>query len=218
MILGLDDFYLSKASRLELSNTVHPLCATRGVPGTHDIARLTSTLSALHNADADTTTQIPVFSKADDDLLPMADWPIFVGRPDVIFVEGWCLGAKSAWVHDFISDRPRSAWEAAHDPDQIWRQWSIAANAPYEGIWDRLDYLIFLQQENFDCVIDARWRQEENNFAKTGRRLFITRDEVAEFCAHYKSWTEAIMACLPEHADVTIECLEGYQYRIQSKS
>ena len=35
-VLSMDDFYLSRSERLELSGRVHPLLATRGPPGTHD--------------------------------------------------------------------------------------------------------------------------------------------------------------------------------------
>src|SRR5690606_26489272 len=35
--LSIDDFYLTRAERQQLAATVHPLLATRGVPGTHDV-------------------------------------------------------------------------------------------------------------------------------------------------------------------------------------
>ena len=38
--LSLDDFYYTHAKRKKLSETIHPLFATRGVPGTHDISLL----------------------------------------------------------------------------------------------------------------------------------------------------------------------------------
>src|SRR5210317_1835774 len=38
--LSLDDFYLSRLERQDLARSVHPLLATRGVPGTHDMALL----------------------------------------------------------------------------------------------------------------------------------------------------------------------------------
>ena len=44
MLLSIDDYYLSKKSRYQLSNQVHPLLLTRGVPGTHDIKKLKRTL------------------------------------------------------------------------------------------------------------------------------------------------------------------------------
>lgn len=37
-VLSIDDLYHTKAVREELGRTVHPLLATRGVPGTHDVA------------------------------------------------------------------------------------------------------------------------------------------------------------------------------------
>ena len=40
-VLALDDFYLTHDERAELARSVHPLLATRGVPGTHDLALLT---------------------------------------------------------------------------------------------------------------------------------------------------------------------------------
>ena len=37
-ILSIDDLYLTKSERRQLAEMVHPLLATRGVPGTHDVA------------------------------------------------------------------------------------------------------------------------------------------------------------------------------------
>ena len=36
VIISMDDFYLSKSQRAQLSKNIHPLFLTRGVPGTHD--------------------------------------------------------------------------------------------------------------------------------------------------------------------------------------
>ena len=37
-VLALDDLYLTHAERRRLAADIHPLLATRGVPGTHDVA------------------------------------------------------------------------------------------------------------------------------------------------------------------------------------
>src|SRR6187402_352808 len=42
--LSLDDVYLTRAEREALGRQVHPLLRTRGVPGTHDLTLLASTL------------------------------------------------------------------------------------------------------------------------------------------------------------------------------
>ena len=54
--MSLDDFYLTLEQREQLAIDVHPLLATRGVPGTHDVALLTETLQALTSESKD---QVP---------------------------------------------------------------------------------------------------------------------------------------------------------------
>ena len=63
-VLALDDFYLTRAARQALARSVHPLFATRGVPGTHDIALLDHTITAMLQGQPAT---VPRFEKATDD-------------------------------------------------------------------------------------------------------------------------------------------------------
>src|SRR5699024_680551 len=44
VVLSLDDAYLDHDERARLARDVHPLLATRGPPGTHDMALATRTL------------------------------------------------------------------------------------------------------------------------------------------------------------------------------
>src|ERR1043166_5667279 len=44
IVLSIDDFYLTSRERRALARTVHPLLATRGVPGTHDLALMANTI------------------------------------------------------------------------------------------------------------------------------------------------------------------------------
>ena len=39
MLLSIDDYYYSKIDRYNISQQIHPLLMTRGVPGTHDIKK-----------------------------------------------------------------------------------------------------------------------------------------------------------------------------------
>jgi D-glycerate 3-kinase len=45
--LSIDDFYLTRRERLVLARRVHPLLATRGPPGTHDVGLACATVDAL---------------------------------------------------------------------------------------------------------------------------------------------------------------------------
>src|SRR5690349_12906939 len=48
--LSIDDFYLGRRARARLAREVHPLLATRGVPGTHDLDLMHATIDALARA------------------------------------------------------------------------------------------------------------------------------------------------------------------------
>ena len=45
MSVSIDDYYFSKNKRLQLSKHIHPLLQTRGVPGTHDLDKLSKHIS-----------------------------------------------------------------------------------------------------------------------------------------------------------------------------
>jgi D-glycerate 3-kinase len=62
--VSLDDFYLSKARRQTLAAHVHPLFATRGPPGTHDLPLL---LDALLRVRSGRPVSLPLFDKLADD-------------------------------------------------------------------------------------------------------------------------------------------------------
>src|SRR6187397_1657911 len=65
--LSLDDLYLTRAERQDLAMHEHPLFATRGVPGTHDVALGEAILDDLL---AGRTAALPRFDKSVDDRAP----------------------------------------------------------------------------------------------------------------------------------------------------
>ena len=89
MALSLDDFYLTRADRQALAKSKHPLFATRGVPGTHDVALMKTTFDALLTAREDDgrTILVPVFNKAMDDRTEMTQWRWVSSPVDVVIWE-----------------------------------------------------------------------------------------------------------------------------------
>ncbi|MBC8306774.1 MAG: uridine kinase, partial [Pelagibacterales bacterium] len=65
MLLSIDDYYLSKKKRLELSKKIHPLLITRGVPGTHNIEVLKKDVISFQKKKFPIIT--PTFKKLKDD-------------------------------------------------------------------------------------------------------------------------------------------------------
>ena len=206
--LALDDFYLPKNDRRRLAAEIHPNCMTRGVPGTHDIGLLKTVLARLKTAEANSETPLPAFSKSHDDRIPETDWPVYQGRPDIILLEGWCVGGRA----EFLSGQDPTAWERNTDPNGIWKQWSLAEAPAYEAVWAQCDALMLLRQTSFEAVIDSRWLQEQGNAAASGVWQFASRDEVAAFCAHYESWTKAIWQHLPTECLFTVTRDREFNY------
>jgi D-glycerate 3-kinase len=203
--LSIDDLYLTRAERARLAREVHPLLATRGVPGTHDPALGLAVLEALGRRG---TTAPPRFDKAIDDRAPKATWPRVEGPVDVILLEGWCVGARPQPVSRLGA--PVNALERVEDPDGTWRGFANAALAgPYAPLFARLDRLVLLTAPDFAVVRAWRGQQEarlRQRLAAEGRDPSLAMDEAAldRFVAHYERLTRWIAEDLPGAADVVI--------------
>lgn len=196
---SLDDVYLASTARRDLVQRLQPLFATRGAPGTHDMTLFAATLDALQSADANSRTPIPAFDKVADEPVPRERWPIFHGRPDLILIDGWCLGATPQSDAELAA--PINALEAIEDPDAVWR---IAANAflaEYQAAFAHLDAILYLEAPSFDVVLDWRCQQEEGLL---GRPLTeADRTRIARFIAHFERITRHMLAG-GRRADVVI--------------
>lgn len=192
--LSLDDFYLTRAERVALAEAVHPLLATRGVPGTHDLGLLQRTLDA---AIAGEPIAAPRFDKAADDRRLAHDWLQLEPPFDVVMLEGWCIGARPQANTTLVE--PINALERDEDADGRWRRWVNAQlGGPYATLFDRLALRIFLRAPDFSVV--ERWRAEqEAGLARPG----MTAAELRRFVAHYERIARAMIADPP--ADLVIE-------------
>ena len=198
--LSLDDLYLTRGERQRLASEVHPLFATRGVPGTHDIALGLGVLAALARGEA---APLPRFDKARDDRAPSAAWPRAPIATQVVLLEGWCLGARPQPEEALAV--PVNALEQSEDPAAIWRCHANAAlSAPYRQLFDRIDQLILLAAPSWEVVAQWREQQEAELRAQTSGTGVMTPAEVLRFIQHYERLTRWILAEMPERADVVV--------------
>lgn len=206
--VSIDDFYLSRAARQHLADTVHPLLATRGVPGTHDVPLGMQCLAALRSGQGCT---LPVFSKADDDLRPPDQWR-HIGQPaDLVLFEGWCVGTPPQ--ADEALREPVNALERDEDPDGRWRRHVNAQLAgPYARWFDLLDALVYLHVPDWDQVRTWRAQQEAETAAASGRPTALsTASRLDRFLAHYERLTRHGLATLPGIADRTLRIDGGHR-------
>jgi len=200
-VLSLDDLYLTRAQREALARQVHPLLATRGVPGTHDIALGVRIIEALASSQH---VAMPVFDKASDDRKPPSDWPKVQGPVQVLLFEGWCVGALAQ--DDAALAEPINELERECDPHGIWRTYvNEALRLEYPKLFQRLDALVLLHAPAFEVVYAWRLEQEHKlrASAKSGCRI-MSDAEVARFVAHYERLTRHILSEMPGRADAVV--------------
>lgn len=202
VVLSLDDLYLPKEARARLAAEVHPLLATRGPPGTHDVALGLEVLAGLGGRGP---VALPRFDKAADTRRLRGDWPDVQGPIDVVLFEGWCVGARPQPAQAL--GEPVNALERDEDPDGRWRGFvNTALAAAYPPLFERLDKLALLQAPDFEVVADWRAEQEAKLRARTGAGL--EPDQIARFVAHYERLTRWILKEMPARADWAVRLTE----------
>jgi len=215
--LSLDGLYLRKAQRWELSRKVHSLLETRGVPGTHDVARVEDLLDLLVDADHERTVALPVFDKALDDRAPAGQWPVVDAPVDVVLFEGWCVGARPQTPGALAE--PVNALEAERDRSGRWRRYvNERLRTDYASLFGRLDLLVMLRVPNFEKVLEWRRLQEEKLRQRLrvesrirGKPPGMSDGEIAHFIQHYERLTRHMLKTMPAYADAVIDVDDNHR-------
>jgi len=210
---SLDDFYLTRHERTKLSKTVHPLLATRGVPGTHEVKLIHRVFDEFI---AGSLITVPSFDKASDDRAPSDHWPVWSSSPSVLIFEGWCVGMTQQ-SEQHLRD-PVNELEELEDAQLLWRQYvNSKLKDDYQKIYARLDSLLVLQAPSFDCVFDWRLKQEQRLIANLQQRgvtdsKAMKPNDITRFISHYQRLTEHGFATLPVLADATLYLNQDHSF------
>jgi D-glycerate 3-kinase len=193
--LALDDLYLTRAERQQAAADHHPLFATRGVPGTHDVTLGSDLLDGLRDGRRVT---LPRFDKARDDRA--AEGVLVTAPVDVVLFEGWCVGAVPQPAAALRT--PINALEAGEDADGTWRrEVNRRLATDYAELFGRIDWLLMLRVGEWDEVRANRRRQE----AKLGTGPAVMDDAALDrFLMHYERLTRWQFAEMPDRADRVI--------------
>ncbi|MCY4130770.1 MAG: kinase [Gammaproteobacteria bacterium] len=194
IVLGLDEFYLTRNERERLANEKHALFATRGPPGTHDVSRL---LDAIDGLVAGRSVEIPQFDKGVDDRSGTRRIDPPCHR---VLIEGWCVGANPQ--PEYMLTEPLNTLELKHDSDRTWRH---AVNGylteTYAELHDRLNSLVYLRVPDIDSVTRWRLQQEEDRAPEQRRDI----EWISQFVQHYQRITEWMYDDVAGRADVLVE-------------
>jgi D-glycerate 3-kinase len=201
MMLCLDDFYLTHAERQRLSKSIHPLLATRGVPGTHDVEMMSSVINRIRHGES---VQVPEFNKAEDDRSGFRR--VQGGEIDFVIFEGWCWGATATTENDLIE--PFNNLEVEQDSKGIWRNYVNDQLERYQSLFDT-QLSIFLQVPDIAAVLKWRWLQEQG--LPDGSRK-MSKSAVSEFIQYYERITVRMLAESPQKSDIVIKLDHQHQF------
>lgn len=204
--VALDDFYRTRAERERLAREVHPLLATRGVPGTHDVALAARVLQRLRALGAGERLRLPRFDKVRDDRAAEPAGAQVEGPVDLVLFEGWCVATPPQ--DEAALAAPVNALEANEDADGRWRRYvNDRLAGEYRALFERLGPIVFLAVPDFATVFRWRAQQERGNARDAGVATSALMDpaRLRRFIDHYERLTRHALRVMPARADVVWE-------------
>lgn len=196
---SIDDFYLTRVERQQLSKKIHPLFMTRGVPGTHDTELMKSVLEDLL---AGKNAQIPVFNKAIDDREDKENWQAISEPVDFILFEGWCVLSPPQDEEELVE--PINELEKNEDPNSEWRRYVNLKLIDYQQqLFSLTDVSIMLEPPGFEHVYQWRTLQEEKlrKSTQAAQHKLMDTEALKRFIQHYERITRHTLQQLPAQVD-----------------
>ena len=200
-VSSIDDFYKTLKDRNKMSYKIHPLFKTRGVPGTHDINLLKKYLKAVKKKKFK-KIRLPKFEKLEDDRLKKKYWFSIKKKPEIVILEGWCVGAKHQ--PNFLIKKPVNTLEKYEDKNLKWRKYSNEKlKKEYKKLFAMIDHFIFMKIPNFKMVFKWRLLQENKLKKKShSNKKNMSYNEIKRFIMFYERITLQMLKDLSKSASV----------------
>jgi len=212
--ISIDDFYKTRKERILLSKSKHPLLLTRGVPGTHDIQLMVNLFKKVKKSTF-RSINIPKFDKSIDDRCKKNNWFKLKKKPDILILEGWCVGAKPEGGRSL--NRPINVLEKNADKKKIWRSYvNNQLKSKYSKLFDQLDSLLYLKAKNFKLLKRWRLKQEKKLKMKSGTKKnskIMNEKEVETFMMTYQRITQNMFKHTPKYSSAVIDLNENHQIK-----
>ena len=211
-VSSIDDFYKTLEERNKISSTIHPLFKTRGVPGTHDTNLIKKFFTYISKKNF-RKFKIPKFDKSTNDRFKKKYWHIINKRPEIVILEGWCVGAKPQ--SNSIIKRPVNILEKYEDKNLVWRKHvNKKLKNEYKKIFSIIDHFIFMKIPNFDLVF--KWRLlQENKLKKRSqfKKKIMSYNEIRRFIMFYQRITLQMIKDLSKSASIIMLLKKNHEIK-----
>tara|TARA_Y100000590_G_scaffold287169_1_gene323279 strand:+ start:90 stop:1013 length:924 start_codon:yes stop_codon:yes gene_type:complete len=212
--ISIDDFYKTIKQRTLLSKNKHPLLMTRGVPGTHDIDIMLNFIKKI-KIKKFKVLKLPKFNKGVDDRHKQSLWYKIQSKPDVVILEGWCVGARSQSSKEL--KKSVNSLEKIHDQNFKWRQYvNYQLKTKYKKLFNKLDYILFLKAKNFSLLRRWRLKQEKNLWLKSKNKKnlkIMNKSELKNFMDTYQRITQQMFKDMPKYSSIVMNLNNSHQIK-----
>jgi D-glycerate 3-kinase len=211
-VSSIDDFYKTFKDRKKMSRQIHPLFETRGVPGTHDINMIKNFFIRIKKKKFK-KFYLPKFDKSIDDRMEKKYWYNIKKKPEIIILEGWCVGAKPQL--ESLIKKPINIVEKHEDNNSIWRNYANEKlKKEYKNLFGMIDHFIYMKIPNFDMVFKWRFLQEDKLKRKVNsNKKIMSYKEIKRFIMFYERITLQMMKDLSKSASVTMFLKKNHQIK-----
>ena len=148
--------------------------------------------------------KLPKFDKLIDDRLKKKHWYNIQEKPEIVILEGWCVGAKPQ--SNSSIKKPINILEKYDDKNLIWRKHiNEKLKREYKKLFAMIDYYIFMKIPNFSMVF--KWRLlQENKLRKKSRfkKKIMSHNEIKRFIMFYQRITLQMIKDLSKSASVVM--------------
>ena len=212
--ISIDDFYKTRKQRALLSKNKHSLLMTRGVPGTHDIDIMLNFFKKI-KVKKFKILKLPKFNKGVDDRCKQSLWYKIQSKPDIVILEGWCVGARSQNSKEL--KKPVNSLEKIHDQNFKWRQYvNYQLKTKYKKLFNQLDYILFLKAKNFSLLRRWRLKQEKKLWLKSKNKKnlkIMNKSEVKNFMDTYQRITQQMFKDMPKYSSIVMNLNNSHQIK-----
>ena len=211
-VSSIDDFYKTLEDRNKISNKIHPLLKTRGVPGTHDINLVKNFFNIIRKKKFK-KIKLPKFEKAMDNRLEKKYWFNIKQKPEIVILEGWCVGARPQ--SNSLIKRPINILEKYEDKDLKWRKYvNEKLKKEYKKLFVMIDHIIFIKIPNFKVVFKWRLLQEKKLKKNShSNKKIMSYNEIKRFIMFYERITLQMMKDLSKSASVLMLLKKNHDIR-----
>ena len=211
-VSSIDDFYKTLKDRNKMSQNIHPLFKIRGVPGTHDI-KLVKNFFDFVKMKRFKKTRLPKFDKSIDDRSKKKYWFNIKEKPEIVILEGWCVGAKPQ--SNFLIKKPVNLLEKYEDHNLAWRNYvNSKLKKEYKKIFAMIDSYIFMKIPNFKMVF--KWRLLQENKLKNKSRIrkkIMSYNEIKRFIMFYQRITLQMVKDLSKSASIIMLLKKNHEIK-----